>query len=510
MKKMLLVWLVMMLLVFSPGLPVYAADEEGWSSVAFAQLPVTCLTSDSNMLYAGLGNFGLWAWDGTSWSQLNGFPTYPNSSPPISPPVFSLTTANGKLYAGTGGYGVWVWDGQSWSRVGGDSGLADSRVEITSLVNVNGTIYAGTKLSGDVMTIESAMENGYLSGVWAWDGQSWSRVGSATDLTGYLAGITCLTSSNGLLYAGTSDSGVWVWDGQAWSQVGDFTDAQGEHGISSLTIANGKLYAGTLGTGVWNWDGTSWSQVGSAADLTGPAANVDNLITVNGTVYAASYYGVWAWNGSSWSELGLKNNIAAILCLDNFQGKLYAGTEGLAGYGLWGLPMPTYNDIAGHWAANNIEKLVAVGAVSGYPDGSFQPDSPITRAEFTSMLVKAFKLEFKSGKVFTDTAEHWARNAIATAAAYGIVGGYDDNTFRPDDPITREQMAVMTVKAARLSPASGEVAFTDSGEISAWAKESVVTAVQDGIMNGYADGTFEPQGHATRAEAVTVIVNGMK
>ncbi|MFO7151805.1 MAG: S-layer homology domain-containing protein [Bacillota bacterium] len=173
------------------------------------------------------------------------------------------------------------------------------------------------------------------------------------------------------------------------------------------------------------------------------------------------------------------------------------------------VPKP-FKDIAGHWAENNIKELFAFGAIGGYPDGTFKPDKEITRAEFATILVKALKLEQKSDKVFRDTADHWAKDAIATAADYGIVQGYPDNTFRPDEKITREQMAAMIVRAVNLAPAAEELSFADSSKISKWAKEAVATAVETGIMEGYTDNTIRPQAKTTRAEAVTVIVNALK
>lgn len=166
-------------------------------------------------------------------------------------------------------------------------------------------------------------------------------------------------------------------------------------------------------------------------------------------------------------------------------------------------------DIADHWAETSIKKLVALGAIKGCPDGTFKPDDTITRAEFSTVLVKAFELVPQNGKVFADTAGHWAQEYITTAAAHGIVGGYDDTTFGPDDPITREQMAVLIVKAARLVPAAGEVQFADSGIISSWAKDAVATAVKNGVIKGRPDNTFGPKANATRAEAVTVVVNAL-
>ena len=172
--------------------------------------------------------------------------------------------------------------------------------------------------------------------------------------------------------------------------------------------------------------------------------------------------------------------------------------------------LPVLTDISGHWAKANIEYLVQMGAISGYPDNTFKPDNPITRAEFAVVLVKAFDLEAATGKVFDDTASHWAKDYIATAAANGIVTGYSETEFGPDDLITREQMAVMIVKAAKMSLLTGELNFSDAEDISDWATSYVVTAVQNELMKGYLDNSFKPLGNATRAEAVTVIYNALK
>lgn len=162
-------------------------------------------------------------------------------------------------------------------------------------------------------------------------------------------------------------------------------------------------------------------------------------------------------------------------------------------------------DVAGHWASESIAQLVKAGIVSGYPDGSFQPDKTVTRAEFTVMLLKALKLEQKAGPIFKDTAAHWAKDTIASAAAYGLVKGYDKNSFGPDDLITREQAAVMIAGAAKLEAAQEELEFTDAGQISAWAESAVAAAVKGNYLKGYPDNSFRPQAYASRAEAATII-----
>lgn len=172
-------------------------------------------------------------------------------------------------------------------------------------------------------------------------------------------------------------------------------------------------------------------------------------------------------------------------------------------------PTSSLKDISSHWAVDRINNLVSRGAIKGYPDGTFQPDTTITRAEFTTVVVKAFNLTSPSGKSFSDTSAHWAKDYIATAAAAGIVGGYNDSTFGPNDPITREQMAAIVVKAANLTAAAGENKFNDSNKIADWARDAVVTAVSNQIIKGYPDNTFKPGTKATRAEAVAVIVNAL-
>ncbi|MEN6463529.1 MAG: S-layer homology domain-containing protein [Syntrophomonas sp.] len=163
------------------------------------------------------------------------------------------------------------------------------------------------------------------------------------------------------------------------------------------------------------------------------------------------------------------------------------------------------SDIQGHWAAATIQKMVDQGIVTGMPDGSFQPNNSISRAEFATLVVKAFKLDNKSGHVFNDTSQHWAKDYIAIANTYGIVNGYNDTNFGPDDPITREQMAVMIVKAADLQSNGASLSFSDSAKVSDWAKDAVAVTSTQKVVSGFPDGSFQPQVKATRAQAVVVL-----
>ncbi|TBL71506.1 S-layer homology domain-containing protein [Paenibacillus thalictri] len=169
-----------------------------------------------------------------------------------------------------------------------------------------------------------------------------------------------------------------------------------------------------------------------------------------------------------------------------------------------------FTDLTGHWAEASVLELVKRGAINGYPDNTFKPNNQITRAEFVSLIVKAFNLQAKDGKSFADTQDHWAKDEIATAAALGVVTGYDESTFGPDEKITREQMAVIVVRAAKLGTAAGSVNFSDSSDISDWARAAMASAVKSGLIGGYEDGTVKPQANTTRGEAATILLRALQ
>ena len=228
--------------------------------------------------------------------------------------------------------------------------------------------------------------------------------------------------------------------------------------------------------------------------------------------------GIYCWSNKEWVLMdqvkadmeagkvsGSVSNFSMFAVLLSEKGKMPIDEEKQPNQDIFQLVKSELKDIANHWAEKFITELVAIGAVNGYLDGTFKPDNSITRAEFATMMVKGFKLEPGNGKVFSDTGGHWAKDSIKTAAAHGIVSGYDETSFGPDDLITREQMAVMISKAAHLSGREGKT-FADSNHIAHWAKAAVAAASGKNIISGYPDNSLRPRAHATRAEAVTVIV----
>lgn len=174
------------------------------------------------------------------------------------------------------------------------------------------------------------------------------------------------------------------------------------------------------------------------------------------------------------------------------------------------LPLISFSDIVNHWAENYIQHAATKGIVSGYPDGTFKPNHPVTRAEFTVMLIEALQLKGTGAALtFTDTAQigAWAKQSAARAVQSGIITGYADGSFRPDAQITRAEMAVMIARAMQLPMESGaSTVFADDADIPHWARGAVEAIRKLGVVNGRGDNRFVPHDTATRAEATVMLL----
>ncbi len=172
----------------------------------------------------------------------------------------------------------------------------------------------------------------------------------------------------------------------------------------------------------------------------------------------------------------------------------------------------TFNDIADvDWAKEAIIMLANKGIISGRGDGIFDPNANITRAEYCQILVGAIsKTNESANSSFDDVAtDAWYYHAVSVASAYGIVSGYGDGNFGPNNLITRQDMALMTYKAAQVMnknlSANRTLSFADAGQISDYAKEAVQTLADAGIINGVSDTEFAPAANATRAQSAKIL-----
>ncbi|SDM61997.1 glycosyl hydrolase [Paenibacillus jilunlii] len=173
----------------------------------------------------------------------------------------------------------------------------------------------------------------------------------------------------------------------------------------------------------------------------------------------------------------------------------------------------TFDDLGSHWAKKDIEFMANKLLVHGTDDHHFAPNRLITRAEFTMLITRALGFTTPSRAVkFSDVpVTKWYAEAIGAAGESGLITGFSDGTFRPDALITREQMAVLIVRAAAIAGQNAAAAhdvlgqFHDSSSISNWAADSVNEALAAGLVQGLADDQFAAKVWVDRAQAAVVI-----
>lgn len=178
----------------------------------------------------------------------------------------------------------------------------------------------------------------------------------------------------------------------------------------------------------------------------------------------------------------------------------------------------TFPDVEQHWSGGAVALLQLLDIINGYEDGTFRPDRTLTRAEFVKMLVETTgSLDAPNQNVaFSDVAGHWVFSYVQKAIASHLFSPDDYGPlFRPDDPIPREEMAWLAVKASdaylashpgtQPSRAAPGVSFKDAAQIRPKYATFVQEAVRRGLLLGYPDGTFRPAKGLTRAEASVVV-----
>lgn len=177
---------------------------------------------------------------------------------------------------------------------------------------------------------------------------------------------------------------------------------------------------------------------------------------------------------------------------------------------------------AGYWAKNDIETMAELGFLAGAPDGNFYPENPVTRAEFAAMAVKSLKLPVNTGAkaTFSDVSKkHWAYGFIETVSKAGYVTGHQGK-FRPNDKITRQEMAVIIMRISEKYGYAGDGntsylgKYKDNDQISEWALPAVSDAAKFGYIREVSYSVYEsayetsrynrklaPLDNATRAQA---------
>ncbi|NEW04866.1 hypothetical protein GK047_02380 [Paenibacillus sp. SYP-B3998] len=173
----------------------------------------------------------------------------------------------------------------------------------------------------------------------------------------------------------------------------------------------------------------------------------------------------------------------------------------------------TFSDLAGHWSKPDVELLASKLVVEGTTDSSFSPDTAITRAEFAAILIRALGLPTNvKGAAFKDvSSSDWFYGAVSSAVKASLIEGIEEGYFKPQDRITREQMAIMMARALKVSGKSKAGStmildkLSDKNKVSVWAIDALGQVLDAGIMQGMTDQTFEPGQPATRAQAAVML-----
>lgn len=178
--------------------------------------------------------------------------------------------------------------------------------------------------------------------------------------------------------------------------------------------------------------------------------------------------------------------------------------------------IPRFSDTAGHWGEAYVTEAAARGLFSGYEDGRFAPDEPMTRAQFVTVLWRmAGRPEAAAETPFTDIAGESAefRGAIAWGCRMGYINGVSEDSFAPAGLLTREQaMKILFYFAGGGTGGEAELyevydrGYADSAAISSWARGPMYWGVYNRIIAGVGDGLLAPQGTATRAQLAKILI----
>jgi len=210
------------------------------------------------------------------------------------------------------------------------------------------------------------------------------------------------------------------------------------------------------------------------------------------------------------SEVMLDNQ-ALIRYMDGLNEAAYQDRDGEGRIRPYQAAGTIYSDVpSDHWAYDDIYYVTNLGLFQG-SDGAFLPESTMTRGMLVVVLHNMEGNPAGDASVsFSDVGDAWYTDAIRWAAGKGIVEGYPDGTFGPDDPITREDLATIMYRYAGSPSSDTALEFSDAALISSYAEPAIRWAVEQGILNGRPGNLLDPQGNATRAETAAIFARYLR
>ncbi len=178
-------------------------------------------------------------------------------------------------------------------------------------------------------------------------------------------------------------------------------------------------------------------------------------------------------------------------------------------------PATNFSDVRGHWAQDYIRALANRGIISGFPDGTFRPSQPVTRAQFSAIVTKAFNsAKERDALRFEDVpSDYWGWSAVRDAYETGFMSGYPDGSFRPEQNIPRVQVLVALANGLDLARNAGQGGvglYRDAARIPDYARVSVAAATNSGIVVNYPNvSVLNPNQSATRADVAAFVYQSL-
>ncbi|MBU5670904.1 S-layer homology domain-containing protein [Paenibacillus brevis] len=196
---------------------------------------------------------------------------------------------------------------------------------------------------------------------------------------------------------------------------------------------------------------------------------------------------------------------------NNSNGNSNSGNNGSNNNGNIGTTTkPKFTDIANHWASEAIASAVELGMIKGYEDGTLRPNGAVTRSELMVMLGRMLGLQQEDAALsFKDAADipAWANPYIVSVVKSGFANGYEDGTFRPGGKITRMELMAIVARALNLKAETNiSLSFTDSNQVPSWGAAYVAALYEVGLIEGKDNNRLAPNDQVTRAEAVTLLL----
>ncbi|UJF31315.1 RCC1 domain-containing protein [Paenibacillus hexagrammi] len=478
--------------VFGWGVNTYG--QLGIGSNLSAQSPkqlelgdVSAISSGNAHTLAVKNDGTLWSWGQNYFGQL-GSTGLDNQSMPVQvstlTDVVSAFAGNNHSIALLANGTVWTFGDNTYGQLGHDSDPLPAAVP--SLSNIV-AVSAGANFN-------LALENSGT--IWAWGDNTNGQLGDGTfaskqqpvPITG-VTGVIAISAGKNHALALKSDGSVWAWGYNAFGQLGDGTTTSSNKPVrvtklnQAAAIQAGAYHSMAIGKdgSVWSWGQNLFGQLGDGTlNNRNQPVQVKDMANVSqmaaGTDHSAVMLkngSIWTWGGNSSGQLG--------------DGTLTNRSEPALVPGL----TDTYNDISGHWAETAIEEAAAKGYINGYDDGSFKPDHTITRAEFVKMLMTGLRENVQPA-----SDEVWYKPYVEAAQRLGLLQE-GDLQGEMNEPITRQELAILSLRAATSKLSKPYMPIT--------SKDAMNDAVQNGIMEGLADGELAPTGESTRAQAVIVL-----